>query len=227
MVQQHCYSMTEKGGKTVARSAGLSDKLIKEHLHPLCYYHPSRKMQALRLPIEEFPRNLMVAHLPDGHMLFGQSICTSEGFFCHQFITAKPIPLSLILPTLYHALFLTSTAWDELPELDNLPLIEGELESAGPLPFDSNELERLAELLEVETGEVDSKRACVILPDQDWVRPVLMWLYSRLSEDAASTLGFSTYNRQPPESPLLQLVFLEKGYVHSCSNIFDFDKGAF
>jgi len=216
--------MTKEGGRTVARSSGLSDKLIEEHLHPLCYYHSSRKLQALRLPVEEFPRNLIVAHLPGGQIVFGQSVCTQEGFFCHQFIS-ESMPVSLILPTLYHALFLTSTVWEELQELDGLPLMESELASVGPLPFDAAELERLAEVLEVE-GKARN-RTCVILPDQDWIRPVLMWLYNHLSEGAASTLGFSTYNRYPPESPLLRLVFLEKGHMHNCSDIFDVDKGAF
>ena len=226
MIQQHCYSKTEEKSGTAARSPGLSEDFIAEYLLPLSYYHPSKKMQALRVPAEEFPRALSLAYFPGGEMVISQTVYTEPGFFTHQYIFNESLP-ELAIPLLYHTLFLTATDWDQLEELETLPLIEQKSSdiNAGPLPFDDMRLMQLADILKA------GRKAYVILPDLEWVRPMLTWLYNHLPENTA--FGFTTYSREPVNNNFLQLVFLEKGSMQfddpglQQDYVFDFDSGNF
>jgi len=238
MVQQHCYTRD----KTEARSNGLSDNMIKTQMHPFCFYHPSKVLQALRLPAEEFPRVLTVVQFPDGKMLLGQTIYVESRasgqrptFFTHNYLlpglqSVSPEAIDLLL---HRTIFLTETEWDHLPELEYLPMDESlsKAESVGPLPFDKVRTQQLvAALTESVAG---MRKVYVMLPDIEWVPPLLMWIYSRLPQTAAQRLGFTTYCREPVNKEHLHLMFMEKGSLRSDDVlvkghfVFDFDSGSF
>ncbi|MCL2400044.1 MAG: hypothetical protein FWC91_09945 [Defluviitaleaceae bacterium] len=228
MIQQHCYTKTKQGifnkhegYDTVARSPGLTESFIKERIHPFCFYHPSRLLQAKRVPAEEFPRTLNIVHFPEGQMLIGQTIYVESDytnqhstFFTHNYILPKPENLSPenIGTMLCRTNFLTETEWDQLLELKELPLHDSiATGTVGPLPFDQHRMQQLIYvLLDAILG---IKKVYVILPDLVWVRPTLMWIYDQLPKDAAQTLGFTTYSREPEKKQFLHLIFMEKGSI--------------
>lgn len=253
-IQQQCYTRAKRGlfrqsegYDTTARSPGLSDSFIKDRLHPFCFYHPSRIMQAKRVPAEEFPRAQTVVrfrHHSAQYMLIGQTIYVESDFtgqrstfFSHNFVLTPPDNFS---PAMLNRLnFLTSSDWSELPELDELPFFGPEsgleadkgVDSSGPLPFDESKLRQLAyAVLEATTS---SKKVYVVLPGLDWTIPVLMWLYDRLPKAALDILGFTTYSREPINLRYLHLVFMEKGTMIpndvrlEQDYVFDFDSGYF
>lgn len=247
-IQQHCYTRSPKGlfrksegYDTVARSNGLPEDFITERLHSFCYYHPSRLMQAKRLPSEEFPRAVTVVHFPEGLTMIGQTVYVEADytgqrstFFTHNYVIPSCNPVvQEFCPTLLNKLdFFTSTCWEHLHELDELPYHqEAEIASLGPLPFEERRLRQLIyTLLESITG---TKKVYVSLPGQDWVMPVLMWLYEHLPSDAAKLLGFTTYSREPENKKFLHLTFIDKGCININDQalerdyIFDFDSGNF
>lgn len=274
-IQQHCYTRSKRGlfsqsagYDTVARSAGLTEDFIKSRLHPFCYYHPSKTLQALRVPAEEFPRALTVIQFPEGLMLLGQTVYVNSDFtgqrptfFTHNYILPRPAVLTpgLIGTMLNFTVFLTETDWEKLTELEELPrhfdqtcrtethtteqndcqsVTEGcppqpgtTCTNIGPLPFDEGRLRQLVYgVLEAIMG---TKKVYVILPDLEWVYPMLMWLYSHLPASAAQILGFTTYSREPENKKFLHLVFVEKGILSLTDSqitrdyVFDFDSGLF
>ena len=238
MIQQHCYTKAKKGYDTVACSPGLSEAFVKERLHPFCDYHPSRILQAKRVPAAEFPRALTVIQFPEKKMLLGQTIYVEPGptggestFFTHNYVLPRPDKL---LPEdighmLYRTVFLTESDWEQLPELEELPLHKGETPSVGPLPFDKKRLLQLIYvLLEAVTG---TRKVYVVLPDLEWVNPMLMWLYSQLPHPAQQALGFTTYSRKTENKKFLHLIFMDKGSLDpdedSLDYFLDFDSGYF
>ena len=242
-IQQHCYTRAARGlfrqsegYDTVARSEGLSEAFIKERLYPFCFYHPSRIMQAKRVPAEEFPRAHTVIQFPNNLMLISQTIYVESDFtgqrhtfFTHNFVLLRPENFSPALLNRLH--FATSSDWDQLPELDELPLIEEDIDEilAGPLPFDGYRLRQLAYvLLEAVVGV---KKVYVVLPGLDWTIPMLMWIYNRLPAAALQHLGFTTYSREPLNMKFLHLVFVENGALEQkdieYGYVFDFDTGYF
>jgi len=247
MIQQHCYTKTAhgifskaEGYDTVAYSQGLSKSFIEGHLHPLCRYQPSRTLQALRVPAEEFPRALAVAHLPEGQMILSQTTYVESDFsgrqstfFAHNYILSRPDCLSSekIGVMLYQVLFLTETEWDHLPELECLPLHDAKFETVSHLPFDEVRLQQL--IWALSEAVAGSKKVYVILPDLEWVKPMLLWLYGQLSHDTALALGFITYSREPVKDEYLHLAFMDKGSLKLDDPeivrdyIFDFDQGYF
>jgi len=247
MIQQHCYTkarcglfLQSEGYDTVACSPGLMEPFIKARLHPFCRYQPSRTLQVLRVPAEEFPRALTLVHFPEGLMLLGQTIYRESdfsgqqsAFFTHHYVMPKPERLSSIEMgiMLYKVLFLTETEWDHLPELEDLPLYDAEVESVAPLPFDRERLQQLIyTLLEAVAG---TKKVYVTLPDMAWVKPMLLWIYSQLPSDISLLLGFTTYSRELMNEKYLHLVFMDKGSFHledpaiAGDYVFDFDSGFF
>ena len=232
------------GYDTVAKSAGLAEGFIKSHLHPFCYYHPSKALQALRLPAEEFPRALTVVQLPnqegqEGQMLLGQTVYVESDFtgqrstfFTHNYVLNRPDNLAeAIGPMLYNTVFLTSSEWEELPELNELPIHEEkEVLKPGQLPFDEDRLWQLVcAVMEAVAG---AKKVYVVLPDSHWVRPMIMWLYNRLPGLAADNLGFTTYSREPENKKFLHLIFMEQTDLDKFEKlerdyVLDFDSGYF
>jgi len=208
---------------TVARSPGLTDDFITEKLLPLCFYHPSKKRQALRIPVEEFPRALNFIRFTDGSAVISQTVYIEDGYFTHQYIFDEPIPTSIV-PTLYDAFFLTSSDWEQLEELDSLPLLNELITdtAVASLPFDEMRLMQLVDLLKF------NEKAYVILPDLHWVQPMLTWLFE-MTEGAS--FGFTTYSREAIENKFINLVFLEKGSLDVCDLpndfVFDFDSSKF
>jgi hypothetical protein len=249
MIQQHCYTKSQKGlfrksagYDTVARSDSLSEEFIKERLHPFCYYHPSKALQALRVPAVQFPRALRVIQFPDGQMLLGQTVYIEADytgqrptFFTHNYLLPRPDDLSpkAMETMLRNTIFLTRTEWGHLPELKELPVFEsaGRGDPVGPLPFDELRLARLvAAVMEAVAG---TRKVYVLLPDPEWVIPVLAWLYSRLPGAAVPALGFCSYSREPENKKYLHLIFMEKGSLLTDDPrvegdfVFDFDSGNF
>ena len=243
-IQQHCYTRAKQGlfrksegYDTVARSAGLDESFITTRLHPFCYYHPSRIMQAKRVPAEEFPRMLTVVHFPENLLMIGQTVYVEQDFtgqrttfFTHNFLVPRH---NDFCPSLLARIpFLTSTEWDELPELDSLPVLDlNNREKPGPLPFDDARMYQLiCALLDAVTG---TKKVYVILPGLDWVLPVLMWLFERLPKEAAQTLSFTTYSREPENKKFLHLTFLDRGSILPGDSrvehdyVFNFDENYF
>jgi len=217
MIQQHCFIVKDGIGESVY-STGLSEEFITKRLLPLCFYHTSKKMQALRVPAEEFPKSLIFACFPENKMMIGQTIYTENGFFVHQYISDKFDNFDI-----YKACFLRDLD-RKLEELVILPLEESVIEEAvGPLPFDEARLSQLAGVLK------NKLKAYVILPDMEWVRPMLMWLCKQVDEP----FGFTTHSREAISEEFLSLIFLSKGSLHveepslTGEFVFDFDSGSF
>jgi len=247
MIEQHCYTRAAKGlfrksagYDTVARSAGLDESFIKERLHPFCYYHPSKTLQALRVPAEEFPRSITLVHFPNGKMLLGQTVYLESDFtgqrptfFTHNYVMPNPEALTpeVIGAMLYKTAFLTETEWEQLPVLEELPSYEIKGVPVGEIPFDDMRLRQLLYvLLEAVNG---AKKVYVIVPGEEWVYSMLMWLYSRLPADAANILGFTTFNREPENKKFLHLIFMGEGSLSpndarvERDYVFDFDSKNF
>lgn len=249
IVQQHCYTRAKRGlfrqsegYDTVAHSAGLTESFIKERLHPFCYYHPSRILQAKRVSAAEFPVVRTVVHFPEGLTMLGQTVYVERDFTGQRpaFFTHN-----LVLPSM-PGFFPGMVNWSEfltgwngglpngelLSELESLPFTDPAPESEGPLPFDNDWLDELVEaVLESVAG---TKKIYVTLPGLDWVDPMLMWLYGRLPKEAAQILGFTTYSREPVNKKFLHLVFMDRGSLDGTNidkierdYIFDFDNGFF
>ena len=240
-IEQHCYARARRGlfrqsegYDTVARSKGLTESFIKEWLHPYCYYHPSRIMQAKRLPESEFPKALTVVRLPEGLMLIGQTVYVEadftgqrSAFFTHNYVLEAEE--DFCPSTLCKLNFITDWAGEELHQLEKLPLHDGPAETIGPLPFDENRLRQLVEAINLSA--VGTKKVYVILPGLDWVFPMLMWLYGHLPQETLRVLGFTTYAREPVNKKFLHLIFMESGSLGDTKlewdYVFDFDTGYF
>ena len=246
MIQQHCYTRAQRGlfrqsegYDTVARSDGLTEAFIKERLHPFCYYHPSRILQAKRVPAAEFPRAFTVVQFPEGSTLIGQTVYVETDFtgqrptfFTHNYVMPQAEAGSFAPCLLKRLYFFTESDWDQLPELDTLPMNDGEANVAdepGPLPFDEA---RLLQLVDAIADAVSgSRKVYVAFPSSCWIFPVLTWLYDRLPEDVLQVLGFTTFSREPVNKKFLHLIFMDKGCMGDVRSewdyVFDFNTGRF
>jgi len=208
-----------KNGLSDSRwSSGLAEGFIAEKLLPLCFYHPSKKKQALRVPVEEFPKSLIFACFPEDKMVIGQTIYTESGFFVHQYVADKFEDFDI-----YNVRFLRDFE-QKLEALEALPLEDENAEElVGPLPFDDSRLLQLAGVLK------NKLKAYVILPDLVWVKPMLMWLHDNVDEP----FGFVTHSREAITNEFLNLIFIERGSLQVGEPslvgefVFDFDSGSF
>ena len=220
MIQQHCYVMKDNVSDS-KYSSGITKDFAVERLLPLCFYHPSKKKQALRVPAEEFPKTLIFACFPEGKSVICQTVYTESGFFVHQYVADKFEKFDI-----YNASFMNGIDQNQkLQALAALPQNEEKNaeETVGPLPFDEARLLQLAGVLK------NKLKAYVILPDLEWVRPMLMWLHDNVDEP----FGFVTHSRETIANEFLNLIFIEKGSLQvgepslGGEFVFDFDSGSF
>ena len=237
-IEQHYYTRAKRGlfrqsegYDTIAHSAGLTESFIKERLHPFCYYHPSRIMQAKRVPAADFPKAYTLVHLPEGLTVIGRTTYLESdytgqrtAFFTHNYVLPH---FDGFCPSILKRLNFASS-WDDesiLNPLEELPLAPAETESVGPLPFDEGWLDEL--IVACTLAVEGTQKIYVTLPALEWTFPMLMWLYSRLPKDVAQSLGFTTYAREPVNKKFLHLIFMEKGSLNNSEAerdyVFDFD----
>jgi len=205
MIQQQCYTRAARGlfrpsagYDTVAKSAGLTEEFIKERLHPFCYYNA--------LTTGECPKVLTVIQFPEGLTMIGRTVHVERDFtgeratfFTHNYVMPRQLGV-------FDAEFLSETEDAELPELDELPLTEGQGKA---LPFETERLQQLAGA--VTDAVAGTRKVYVVIPEGDYLtESVIEWLYRNLPTETAEELGFTTYSREPLNKKFLHLIFVER-----------------
>jgi hypothetical protein len=112
VIEQHYYTRTQQGYRTVARSENIDDTIEKNLLLPYCTFSAG-----------EGGKTLTVVHYPCGRMLLGQAVHVPRAFFAHNYLI-PPYMAEETLAVMFGVEFQTDYENQNgvLPSLDALPL---------------------------------------------------------------------------------------------------------
>ncbi|MEK5480155.1 glycosyltransferase [Paenibacillus sp. FSL R5-0407] len=246
-IQQQMYTRERRGifrsaegFDTVAKSPGLEAAFIKKVLHPFCLYDAPAELTARSEKDGAlYPESVHLFHAEGGETVLGRSIYQPvdftglrSAFFTHNYVI--PGERSEEIVTNYKSLI--EAAFEgrydverglELPELPQIPHLEGSMAAAG-LAGQASAKERLARLgldellfkqllFAVMTASGQGRKKVYIslnVPIEDISKEALSLLdilYSCLPFEFRRRLGFLTYAKEPTNKKYIHLQFVEKG----------------
>lgn len=233
--ERHGIFRQTEGFDTVARSEGLEASFIKKVLHPFCVYDAPAELTARgEKDNSAYPGAIHLFHAENGDTVLGRSIYQAadftglrSAFFTHNYVIPASRSEELVrnYRSYLHAGFLDSYDMEQggqLPALDQIPVDQASLDSAGVDPVQLLEELHIPErmfkqlLSAVMSSAVSGRKVYMSLDVpasyvSEAAVPLLELVYAALPFSYRRKLGFLTYAKEPQSRKGIHLSCVERG----------------
>jgi hypothetical protein len=239
LIKQQYYTRERKGifsrtpgFDSVAISAGIDLKMLKDIIHSYCFYDAPEELLLNNAKEEEFPKSLCFFTIEGGPMMIGQAVFKSSdytgqrnSFFMHNYIIPEEEKYNYLKSPeaiVYSGGFITEYDMEkgmELPEVNKIAYAKDEdcFENSKvllqELKIDEEKLKAI--LLAVYMSVINKKKLYIVLEVEIqklnyYSKALIKFILKALPIEIRKKVGFLTYTNKTVSKKGINIIFVEK-----------------